>query len=170
MAARKRYELSDEQWVLIEGLFPKSKGRGRPWGDHRKIVNGLFWILSSGAPWRDLPERYGPWETVYYRFWLWDQDGTFDKIVETLQVALDEQGFIDWKLWCVDGSSIRAHKAAAGAAKKGVPRKSPKTMPWADPEGVGDPNSIWSLTGEECLLLQRYLRDNPMKQPTLKKS
>lgn len=163
MSAKRRYELTAGQWRLIEEVFPKNEGRGRPWVDHQKIVNGLFWILSSGAPWRDLPERYGPWETVYYRFYLWEQDGTFDKIIERLQVALDENGFIDWDLWCVDGSSVRAHKSAAGAAKKGVHRKSPKTMPWAAPEAVGDLNSIWYLTEEECLLLQQSVPGKPTK-------
>ena len=162
----RRYELRDAQWEQIKDLLPPSSGKGRPWTEHRKVINGLFWILNSGAPWRDLPERYGAWETVYYRFYRWQQDGTFDAILERLQVALDEHGYIDWELWCVDGSSIRAHKSAAGAGKKGG-LKSPKTMPWAGPEAVSDPRSIWYLTDEERLSLQRLLRDKPTKLEVL---
>ena len=158
----RRYELTDKQWELIKDMLPASDGKGRPWVEHRKVINGLFWILNSGAPWRDLPERYGAWETVYYRFYRWQQDGTFDAILEKLQIVLDEHGYIDWELWCVDGSSVRAHKSAAGAGKKGG-LKSPKTTPWAVPGAVGDPRSIWYLTAEECLLLQKSLQDRPMK-------
>ena len=75
----RRYELSDEQWELIHDLFPvNTKQRGCPWKDHRTILNGLFWLLRSGAPWRDLPERYGPWQTVYDRFRRWQGAGLFD--------------------------------------------------------------------------------------------
>ena len=163
----RRYELTDSQWELIKDMLPEMSGRGRPWTEHRKVVNGLFWILNSGAPWRDLPERYGAWETVYYRFYRWQQDGTFDVILEKLQVILDEHGYIDWELWCVDGTSIRAHKSAAGAGKKGA-LKSPKTMPWAALGVVGDPRSIWYLTEEESLSLQKSLPDKRTKPEVLK--
>jgi transposase len=81
----------------------------------------MFWILRTGAPWRDLPERYGPWRTVYDRFSLWSRDGTFDRIVSHLQADLDAQGRIDWELFCIDGSSVRASRSAAGARKKSAP-------------------------------------------------
>ena len=61
----RRYELTDEQFALLEPHLPKmSPAGGHPWGDHRRILNGLFWKLRSGAPWRDIPERYGPWSTI----------------------------------------------------------------------------------------------------------
>ena len=63
-----RYELSDEQWDRIRHHFPPNGGRGGQWRDHRSTVNGILWVLCSGAPWRDLPGRYGPWQTVYERF------------------------------------------------------------------------------------------------------
>jgi len=71
--------------------------------------------LRSGAPWRDLPERYGPWQTIYHRFNAWRKDGSFDRLLETLQIRLDREGHIDWDLWCIDGTS----RAAAGAGQKG---------------------------------------------------
>ena len=114
----RRHELSERQWELIKDLLPAPKERGRPPADARRMLNGMLWILRTGAPWRDLPERYGPWRTVYDRFSLWSRDGTLDRIIERLQARLDEQGQIDWELFCVDGSVVRASRAAAGARKK----------------------------------------------------
>ena len=67
----RRYELADEQWELIADLFPPEQGNGRPWRGHRSMVNAMLWILNAGSPWRDLPDRYGPWQTAYNRFNLW---------------------------------------------------------------------------------------------------
>ena len=103
----RRYELSDESWELIRDLFPIPTGKGRPCCDHRMMINAMLWILNTGSPGRDLPERYGPWQTAYNRFNRWQRDGTFDVMLERLQVRLDTEGRIDWDLWCVDGSSIR---------------------------------------------------------------
>ena len=91
---------------------------GHPFNDPRPIVNGILWILHTGAPWRDLPERYGPWETVFKCFNRWRADGTWVRIVTSLLDELDDQGQIDHDLWCIDGSVIRASRAAAGAKKK----------------------------------------------------
>ena len=87
----KRHELMDEQWALIEPLVPLSKARtGRPPRDRRILLNGIFWILHTGAPWRDLPERFGPWQTVYHHFSKWRRDGVFAEIIEALQITLDQ--------------------------------------------------------------------------------
>jgi transposase len=110
----KRYELSNAQWALLRDWLPRS-GRGGQWKDHRTIINGILWILHTGAPWRDVPERYGPWQTVYDRFNKWRKDGTWARLLERLQVQLNEQGRIDWELWCVDTTIVRASRAAAGA-------------------------------------------------------
>jgi transposase len=118
MTTYGRFDLTDEQWTLIEPLLPPKKDKGRRPADRRKVLNGMLWILSTGAGWRDLPERYGPWKTVYGYFRRWRIDGTFDRIVAALQLRLDAQGYIDWQLWYIDGSVVRAHKAAAGAKKK----------------------------------------------------
>ncbi len=136
----QRHGLTDEQWAFIEDMFPKNGlVPGRPWSDHRMVMDAMFWVLSTGAPWRDLPEEFGPWKTVYERCRAYRMDGTFDRIVERLQIKLDENGLIDWDLFCVDGSSVRAHRSAAGA-KKGGRRKSQRTTPWAVPAGAGAPS------------------------------
>lgn len=144
----RRYELADEQWELIADLFPPERGNGRPWRTHRVMVNAMLWILNAGSPWRDLPERYGPWQTAYNRFNRWRKDGTFDAILERLQMRLDEEGRIDWDLWMVDGSSIRAHAAAAGGGKKGD-LTNRETMLWAAREAGLGPRSTWLLTARE---------------------
>ncbi len=110
----KRHELTDPQWDLIADLFP-SHGRGGRWSDHRTVVNGVPWRLRTGAPWRDLPERYGPWRTVYHRFNAMRRDGLLGRMLERLQARLNSGGLIDPELWCIDGTVIRAARAAAGA-------------------------------------------------------
>lgn len=142
----RRHELSDEQWELIKGLMPRQE-RGGQWNDHRTTLNGMMWILRTGAPWRDLPERYGKWKSVYDRFRRWTRDGTFTRILRVLRVRLDKDGKIDWDLWLVDGSSIRASRAAAGAGKGGA-RKSRKTTLWAARAADSEANSTWLLTAE----------------------
>ena len=72
----KRHELTDEQWALVEPHLPASKARtGRPASDRRTLLNAIFWILVTGAPWRDLPERFGPWQTAYHHFRNWRKSG-----------------------------------------------------------------------------------------------
>lgn len=144
----QRYELEDGEWEQIRPLLPRAYREGRPPKCCRQLLNGMFWILRSGAPWRDMPERYGPWQTVYHRFNCWRRTGVIDRILEKLQLKLDEEGYIDWDLWCVDGSSVRAHKSAAGANKKGGLQRSRKTTHWAIREAGGGQNSTWLLTAK----------------------
>ena len=122
----RRHELTDEQWAVLKDLLPASSARGRPRRHRREVLNAIFWLLRTGAPWRDLPERYGPWQSVYHWFNQWRGDGTWDWMLKALQIRLDREGRIDWELWCVDGTTIRASRAAAGAGKKGAP-KNPQT-------------------------------------------
>src|SRR5215204_2338742 len=145
----KRHELTDEQWALVQRHLPRSTARtGRPASDRRTQLDGLFWILATGAPWRDLPERFGPWQTVYDHFRKWRKSGVFASIVEALQVKLDNNGLIDWELWCVDGANVRAARAAAGADKKvsSVTPTNPPTTHWAAAAAGLDRSSTWSLT------------------------
>jgi transposase len=127
----RRYELTDDGWERIAPLLPAQK-RGGKWAEHRTVLNGMFWVLNSGAPWRDMPERYGEWETVYGRYRRWTREGLFDRILNALHVTLDEEGRIDWSVFDIDGTNIRAHRSAAGASKKAGPA-SPPTTPWDDP-------------------------------------
>ena len=119
MAVRSpSYRLSDAQWEQIKELLPANGRRGGQWKDDRTVLNGIFWRLNTGAPWRDLPDRYGKWKTAHDRFTKLRKSGLLDRILEALQLCLDEQGRIDFDLWCVDGSCVRASRAAAGASKK----------------------------------------------------
>lgn len=145
----RRYELTDEQWEFLKGFLPQKAATGRPPADFRTVLNGIFWILRAGAPWRDLPERYGPWKTVYHWFNQWRKDGTWDRMLQKLQIRLDRQGRIDWDLWCVDGTSIRASRAAAGGGEKGGPTNRRITH-WAAQEAGSAPNCTWLLTAEAC--------------------
>ncbi|WP_370558360.1 IS5 family transposase [Edwardsiella tarda] len=115
------YDLPDEAWALIQPLLPAESATpraGRPWAEHRMIINGMFWVLCSGAPWRDLPERYGPWKTVYNRFNRWSKSGVISIIFNRLLTLLDVNNLIDWSATALDGSNIRALRCAAGAHKK----------------------------------------------------
>lgn len=115
-----RFDLQDWQWELIADLFPSNEGKktGGHWRDHRTVLNGMFHVLHTGCPWRDLPERYGPWQTVYDRFSRYRRDGTFDLVLKRLRTRLDKLGRIDWDFWCFDGTSVRAARCAAGAKKQ----------------------------------------------------
>ena len=126
MPSGKRHELTDAAWAVLEPLLPKYSA-GRPWHDHRQVINGILWVLATGVPWRDAPERYGPWQTLYDRFARWTKDGTWDRLLQALLAAMQRRDKIDWELWCVDGTSIRALKAAAGARKKNPHRHADGT-------------------------------------------
>lgn len=127
----RRYELTDEAWERIEPLLP-AQGRGGRWNDHRTTLNGMFWILNSGAQWRDMPERYGKWQSVYDRYRRYVREGLFDRLLDRLHLSLDEDGRIDWSVFSVDGSSIRADRSAAGAGQKGASQNL-QTTGWDDP-------------------------------------
>ncbi|MCH8097290.1 MAG: IS5 family transposase, partial [Proteobacteria bacterium] len=105
-----RFDLSDFEWVLIEPLLP-NKPRGVPRVDDRRVINGIFYILRTGSPWRDLPERYGPYTTVYNRYNRWAKAGVWLRVFE----ALSEQS--PDSLHLIDSSIVRAHQHAAGGKK-----------------------------------------------------
>lgn len=91
----QRYELSKEQYELTEDLLPMNGNRGGQCKNHRELLNGIFWVLYSGAQWREMPERYGSWKTVHDRFRRWSRDGTIEKMLSRLHLKLDENGYID---------------------------------------------------------------------------
>ena len=112
-----RGELTEAAWAQLAPDLPTSKRRGRPWRDHRRIINGILWKLRTGAPWRDLPARYGPWQTVYDRFVRWRRDGTWDRVLAAAQTKADAVGEVAWEV-SIDSTTIRAHQHAAGARKR----------------------------------------------------
>jgi len=120
-----RGDLTNAQWERLKPLLPPQKPKtGRPAEDHRTVLNGILWILRTGAPWRDLPERYGPWRTVASRFYRWQKAGVWQRLFEAVQQQADAAGRLDWKIHYVDGTIVRAHQHAAGA-KKGTRKPRP---------------------------------------------
>jgi len=116
-----RGDLSDAKWARLRLLLPPQKPKvGKPAHDHRPIVNGILWKLRTGAPWRDLPERYGPWSTVACRFRRWRLAGVWDRVFAQVQREEDAAGQVDWTVQFVDATIVRAHQHAAGARKKGA--------------------------------------------------
>lgn len=118
---QRRHELNDAEWARLQPLLPPHK-TGRPRHDDRRLLNGILWKLATGVPWRDLPERYGPWPSVYTRFRRWTQAGVWDHLFAAVQQQADAAGELDWERHFVDGTVIRAHQHAAGA-KGGAPRR-----------------------------------------------
>lgn len=115
---QKRHEMNDIEWERIKGSIPvENTGKGRPSKPNRTMLNGMLYRAKTGIPWRDLPERYGPWETVYSRFRQWSKNGVFRNLFDSLTADADMQDV------SIDSTSCKAHQHAAGA-KKGL--KTPK--------------------------------------------
>ena len=113
-----REVLTDEQWERICPLLPSQTPKtGRPAKDHRTVVEAILWINRTGAPWRDLPQEFGPWQSIATRFYRWAEAGVWDRVLAELQRQADACGELDWDLHHVDGTSVRAHQHAAGAQK-----------------------------------------------------
>jgi transposase len=127
MQAKRHYELTDAQWARLEPLLPPEKP-GRPNDDHRRILNGILWVLNSGAPWRDLPRRYGRVGTVSSRFYRWRRSDVWQRVLEALQADAEER--VGWELHFLDSTVVRAHQHAAGARKAG-------REPGAEDEALG---------------------------------
>ena len=113
MTAQRRHELADGEWERLRKYFPERQSGqlGRPRNDERQTLNGILWIVRTGAPWRDLPERYGAWSTVYSRFTQWQESGLFEKILAELG---EEADFQDMGM---DSSFSHAHQHSAGAKR-----------------------------------------------------
>jgi transposase len=137
----RRHELTDEEWDRIAPLLPAERGRkARPAKlPNRTFMNAMFFVAKTGVPWRDLPERFGPWKTVYARFSRWNQVGVFERVLQAFTVEADREAAI------ADSTYIRAHQHAAGG--KGGPsvsaldalaavslrRSTPSSTDWATP-------------------------------------
>ncbi|MFD3921527.1 IS5 family transposase [Streptomyces sp. NPDC058595] len=110
----RRGDLSDVEWERLRPFLPVSNRRCGRWRDHRQVIDGILHRVRTGVQWRDLPERYGPWKTVYERHRLWSGDGTWERLLQQVQAAADAAGEIDWDI-SVDSTVVRAHQHAAGA-------------------------------------------------------
>lgn len=137
-----RGDLTNAEWVRLELHLPAAGLRGGRWCDHRQVVNGILLRVRTGIPWRDLPERYGSWKTVYERHRRWSADGTWDRIRRAVQADTDLAGRLDWSMVGVDSTTCRAHQHAAGARKTAprVPKEERRletTAPTRDSAGPG---------------------------------
>jgi transposase len=112
-----RGELTEEAWRVIASLLPANGRRGGQWREHRTVINGILWKLRTGAPWRDLPERYGPWQTCAERLYRWRRDGTWDRILAHVQTRSDAVGELVWEV-SLDSTTARAHQHASGARRR----------------------------------------------------
>jgi transposase len=114
-------DLTDAQWAVLAPLLPKPRvradGRGRPWRDPRDVLNGILWVLRTGAPWHDLPARYPPYQTCHRRFQLWVRSGTLERVLRTLAEDLRERGGLDLSECFIDGTFVVAKKGGAAWAR-----------------------------------------------------
>lgn len=115
----RRHALTAEQWAQIAPLLPPEVGRAaRPAKPNRLMVEGMVWILRTGAPWRDLPRHFGPWKSVYTRFRRWTQQGIWAQVLEKLSEQQDRESYL------IDATIVRAHQDATGAKKGGRKRSA----------------------------------------------
>ncbi len=126
-------DLSDAQWASLDPLIPepprRKDGRGRPWKSRRSVLNGIVWVLRTGAPWADIPERYPSFQTCHRRFQQWVRSGVMTKILETLALELQVRGALDVREAFIDGSFAPAKKGAPRLARPSVER-APRSWLW----------------------------------------
>jgi transposase len=123
----------------LASLLPADARQGRRWADHRRVVNGVFHRVRAGCPWRDVPERYGPWQTLYERHRRWSADGTWEAILDALRAGCDQDERAQWTV-AIDSTVVRAHQHAAGARReppKDVPAERLETAVLSNPVGTG---------------------------------
>ncbi|MFE2677800.1 IS5 family transposase [Streptomyces hygroscopicus] len=118
-----RGDLTDAEWERLRPFLPVSNGRCGRWRNHRQVINGILHRVRTGVQWRDLPDRFGPWKTVYERHRLWAGNGTWERLLQLVQAAADAAGEIDWDI-SVDSTIVRAHQHAAGARTEPPPPAS----------------------------------------------
>jgi transposase len=126
-------DLTEEQWKVIGTILPKdpvrSDRRGRPWSDRRTVFNGILWILRTGAPWQDLPERYGKYQTVHRRFQNWVRSGVMEKVLLAIAQDLLERGGLDLRECFIDGTFVPAKKGGFRSDRPNA-AKAPRSWVW----------------------------------------
>lgn len=140
-----RGDLTNDEWIRLEPYLPWTGGRGGGWADHRQVINGILFRVRTGVPWRDLPERFGSWKTVYERHRRWSADGTWDRIFQAVLADADARGRVDWSMVSVDSTSCRAHQHAAGAPRRTprVPKKDQRPGSTAPTKDSDAPGAAW---------------------------
>ncbi len=150
--ARRGVRLTDAQWAKIEPLLPRmpctARG-GRPWASHRSVVEGILWVLKTGARWRDLPAEYPSPSTCWRRLKRWDEDGTWLRIWRAFIAELDARGRLQWETAFIDGTFTPAKK---GALTLGLP-------------SAGKVQSAWYWSS-----VRVFLWDSPSRRPRRRKS
>ena len=145
-ATTGRADLTDAQWAVLGPLLPRGTKPGRPpERTKRQLIDGIRWRTRTGAPWRDVPPAYGPWQTVYGLFRRWQRNGTWRKILAALQGRADAAGLITWEV-SVDSTVARAHQHAAGARRRGDLQAEPPGGVQAEPADHGLGRSRGGLT------------------------
>ena len=133
--------LTDVQWALIEPLLPSSEGkRSRPFRNHRQVLEGIVFRYRTGCPWRDVPDRFGPWKTLWKRHARFSNDGTWDRILEALLVQANAAGHLDWQL-SIDSTVSRVHQHGLN-----LPREVASQLP----SHTGGPLELQETTGRAC--------------------
>ncbi|WUX68372.1 IS5 family transposase [Streptomyces sp. NBC_01429] len=150
----RRGNLTNGQWARLEPLLPRGIKPGRPqvW-TRRQLIDGIRWRTRTGAPWRDVPERYGPWDRVYDLFRRWQRDGTWAGILTQLQAEADAKGLITWDV-NVDSTVCRAHQHAAGAEKRALQKEPPGGI-FVEPADHGLGRSRGGLTSKIHLAVEQ---------------
>ncbi len=154
--------LTERQWRIVSSLLPEPRvredGRGRPWRDPRDLLNGILWVLRTGAPWQDLPPRYPPFQTCHRRFQQWVDAGVFEQILRTLAEDLKERGGLDLSECFVD--------ATFASAKKGDPVLAPtagaraaRSWQWQTALVFLSPSTLSLLRQRRSDLLRLYSSD-----------
>jgi transposase len=146
----KRHDLSDAEWARLEPLLPRHPRQGHRWNDHRLVIDGIFFRARTGCPWRDLPERFGNWKTVYNRHRRWSGDGTWEMILGRLRAGCDEAEGQAWTV-AADATVVRAHQHAAGARREPPADIDPARLAPAALSAPARPGSGSGLRDREAL-------------------
>jgi transposase len=158
--SRHPRDLTDEQWALVGPFLPtlsrRPDRRGRPWREHRPVLNGILWVLRTGAPWADLPDRYPSYQTCHRRFQHWARAGLLRSILEILAQALHDEGYLDLDEAFIDGTFAPAKQGGScvGKTKRG---KGSKIMAIADRQGLPIAVHVESATPHEVTLVRATL-------------
>jgi transposase len=133
VATANARDLTDTQWTILDDLIPepmrRKDGRGRPWKDRRAVLNGILWVLRTGAPWADVPERYPSYQTCHRRFQQWVRSGVMKGILEALALDLKTRGVLDVEEAFIDGSFAPAKKGDQKSGRQNAARE-PKSWLW----------------------------------------